>query len=59
LFPQCVLFSTSAFPQFLFLVSFYSSLIAQIDSLPSRITQVELQIAACVVCRTNSERAIM
>jgi hypothetical protein len=59
LFPQCVLFLTSVFPQFLFLVSFYSSLITQIDSLPSRITQVELQIATFVVCHTNSEGAVM
>lgn len=59
LFPQSVLFLTSVFPQFLFLVSFYSSLIALIDPLTSRITHIELQIAACVVCHTNSERAVM
>lgn len=53
LFPQSVLFLFSEFPQFLFLVSFYSSLIAQIDSLPSRITHVELQIATCAVCHTT------
>jgi hypothetical protein len=59
LFSQSILFLTSAFPQFLFLVSFYSSLIAQIGSRPSRITRVELRIATCVVCHTNSERALM
>jgi len=59
LFPQSVLFLTSIFPQFFFLVSFYSSLIAEIDFLPPRITHIELQIAACVVCHTNSERAVM